>query len=118
MSGFYSEVAMAVRETLIEFGASAVLKQRTSTHNPATGIAAISTVTIACVCAVFDYKREFVDQSSVLEGDKQVFMSVVAGGEPKAGDRLAISGVDHNVVAVKKLAPAGIAVLYELQVRL
>jgi hypothetical protein len=117
MSSFYDELAATAREVIADFGAAASLSQRVTVYNPATGAGTVATTTVAVTCVVFDYERKFVDGTTILNGDKQCFMSVVAGAEPKAGDRLTWQGVSHAVVHVKKLAPAGISVLYELQVR-
>lgn len=118
MSGFYTEVAQAVREVLVEFGAPALLKQRTSVYNPATGVSAVTSVDVAVTAAVFDFERKFNDPTTILQGDKQVFLSVVAGMQPKPSDRFVWQGQEHSVINVKNLSPAGIMVLYELQVRL
>jgi len=45
------------------------------------------------------------------------FITVEAAGvEPKVGDVLTVSGADHSVLAVFPLAPAGVPLLWDLEI--
>ncbi len=55
--------------------------------------------------------------STILQGDQQAYLSAVGLTMPKAGDVLVWQGSDYQVIAAKELAPAGVNVLAELQVR-
>lgn len=115
---FYAELAQTVQEILAEFGAETTLTKVTAgAYNPATGSAGETRTPRTVTAAVFDYETKYIDGTLILSGDKQVFMSVVGNEAPKPGDLLAWMGKDWRVITFKNLAPAGISVLYELQVR-
>ena len=120
---FYAEMAAMADELLREFGKPLTLRVVTpGTYNPGTGSAADTTVDYAGTGALFDYEllasgQTFLDASLLAVGDKQCFLSPVGVPEPRAGFKV-IDGADvWRVMNVKKVAPAGTAVLYELQLR-
>ena len=62
------------------------------------------------------YDRRLVDGTLIMAGDRRVM--VEAGPvEPTTADRLRIGGEDYAIVAVRPLAPGGVALMYEVQVR-
>ena len=124
MATFYEEMAAMADELLREFGKTLTLQQiAPGQYDPAAG-AAVDTVTDfpAAVGALFDYEllsagATFIDARLLAVGDKQCFLSPLGVPEPKAGFKV-IDGADvWRVMNVKKVAPAGTAVLYELQLR-
>lgn len=122
MSFNYSKTAATVTRLLQRFGASATLTSVTGgTYDPSTGGSTGETTTNTTVtAAVFDFSdkqdgAQFLPGTLILAGDKQVFMAV--GTAPVPGNTLTWQSVIYQVVAVKTLAPAGVAVLYELLVR-
>lgn len=115
---FYEEMAASTAEILAEFGAAATLKRTaTGAYDPATQTAAVTTTSQAVTAAVFDYNQHYIDGSLIKTGDKQVYLSAVGVAVPLAGDVLTWQAGDYAVISVKPLAPAGISVLYEIQVR-
>lgn len=115
---FYAELAQVAQDLLAEYGQETTLTKVTAgVYNPATGTAAETRTPRTVTAAAFDYETKYIDGTLILSGDKQVFMSVVGNEEPKPGDLLAWMGRDWRVITFKNLAPAGISVLYELQVR-
>lgn len=72
----------------------------------------------ACKFVVLEYENREVDGSRVLQTDKKVLLA--AGGlafAPALSDRLLIGGVEHSLINVKPLSPAGSVVFYEAQAR-
>ena len=114
----YANTASTADRLLKRFGTTTQLtREEVGAYDPATGAAPVTTTEQDVTAAVFDYPQRYVDGTKILAGDRQCFLSAVGIFEPKQGDRFAWDGQSMVVVAVKKLAPAGLAVLYELQVR-
>jgi hypothetical protein len=114
----YSKPAATALRLLTKFGAAATIKQLSSDgYNPATGTASVLTASQACFAAVFDIEQKMVDGTNVLAGDKTAYVSASGVTEPKEGSVLTWQGKDYRIVKHKTLAPAGVAVLFELQVR-
>jgi hypothetical protein len=115
----YAGLALTAEEIIAEFGAAAVLSRTTSGgYDPETGISAPEATTLQNVTAVcIDYDAKFIDGTLILRGDKQVFISANGVTVPAAGDRFAWQGGEYSVIAVTPLSPAGVVLLYELQVR-
>lgn len=112
----YAATAATALRLLQRFGAAATLKRTSAaTYDPATGTSAETVTSLATTAAVFDYPQKYVDGTLILSGDKQAYLA--ATQEPKQGDRLTWDGADREVVAVKAIAPAGVPVLYEAQIR-
>lgn len=116
---FYADLALTADELLTEFGAGATLSRTVAGgYDPATGISAPESVDVQSITAVcIDYDAKYIDGTLIIRGDKQVFMSAKDVTLPMAGDRFAWQGADYAVIAVAPLAPAGLTVLFELQVR-
>lgn len=119
MSGFdYSKTAATVARLLERFGAPAVVSRKSAgVRDPDTGATSAGTLQTWDVSAVkLDYKAGEIDGTLVQAGDQKLYMNAVAGLEPKAGDLVDFGG-SWRVMASKTLAPAGVAVLLEVQVR-
>lgn len=115
----YANTAATADRLLKRFGARVEMSRTLpGAYDPATGGPGAGTTTTQTVtAAVFDYPQRYIDGTKILAGDRQCFLSAVGVNEPLQGDRFTWDGKSMVVVAVKKLAPAGLAVLYELQVR-
>lgn len=75
---------------------------------------ALQTASVAIVLS--EFTNDEIDGTTILATDKKVLVSAT-GMEPKPGDMLTISGAKHQVINSKPLAPAGVAVMYEVQAR-
>lgn len=114
----YTATAATADRLLKRFGASAQVTRSTpGAYDPATGSVSVTTTTQSVTAAVFDYDHSYIDGTRIQQGDRRAFVSAVGVWAPKQGDVLAWAGAELAVVAAKPLAPAGLAVLYELQVR-
>jgi len=68
--------------------------------------------------AVFDYPTKDVDGTKIQRGDKRLLLE--AGDSivpPGTKDRVEIGGTMHAVLDCKPVAPGGVDVVYEVQVR-
>lgn len=114
----YSNTAATADRLLKRFGAKTQLThEAVGDYDTEEGSAPVTETVQDVTAAVFDYPQKYIDGTKILAGDRQCFMSAVGVWAPTQGDRFAWDGSEMVVVAVKKLAPAGFAVLYELQVR-
>lgn len=112
----YAKTAATATRLLERFGASATLKVVTgSAYDPATGTTTPTYTSNSTTAAVFDYDAKYIDGTLILVGDKRAYLA--PAHVPKQGDKLAWQSVDYTVVAVKAVAPAGVVVLYEAQIR-
>lgn len=113
----YAVIAVTVLEMLAEFGAPAELVSKSSTYDPATGTASGSTETTPCTACVITSEKSYVDGTLILAGHRVALLPPQGISEPKPGMKLRWMGEDLTVAVCKPLAPAGVPVLYELQVK-
>lgn len=125
----YAEMAASVsQELLVESGGPVTVRQVvTGEYDPELGEAPTTTVDNDGIGALFDYTAQAAGLAnlagSVIEtGDKQLYLApqLAAGGpmpEPKPADLVLALGATWRVVTVKTLAPTGLALLFELQLR-
>lgn len=116
---FYAETRAEADEILREFGRALTLTRRVSgAYDTATGTATVTATEYSGRGAVFDYPARLIDGTHVLRGDKRIVMSAQGlSVVPAPGDAITLGDVDHRVIDVKALEPAGTVVLYTLQVR-
>lgn len=117
---FYDEMADVADDLLSEFGQSCVLGVvTTGAYDPTTGEAGTTTATHPVTAALFDYPQRHIDGTLILTGDKKALVSPVGlTVEPAPGNTLTdAAGKQYTVVNAKATAPAGLAVLWTLQVR-
>lgn len=112
----YVRTAETATRLLQRFGAACTLKRRgDAAYDPSTGTTAPTVTSLATTAAVFDYDATHIDGTLIRQGDRRGYL--VAAVAPRQDDALTWQGTDLTVVAVKPLAPAGTAVLYEAQLR-
>lgn len=115
---FYTELATIADQLIGEFGADATLKSRVpSVYDVATSSAVVAWTTSTAKCAVFDFPDRLIDGTLVLAGDKDCYMRTKGKVAPRTGDSLVWGGVEYDVVNFKPLAPALVAVLWQVQLR-
>lgn len=115
---FYAEMAATASELLAEFGQDVTLvRGMTGTYVPATGTATVSVSNSYGKGVALDYDQRDIDGTKIRQGDQRVYLSVEVGVTPQTGDALLISGKTWKVIASRTLAPAGVAVIHDCQVR-
>lgn len=117
----YNALKNTARNLLASFGQPMTLtKYLVGTYDPTTGqnSSTISTTTDIGVILPYQYMNGG-DQSSagslIKEGDQQVLIQLSVA--PTPADKLTVGSVTYDITNVKAIEPAGINVLYELQVR-
>lgn len=120
MTDFYNDAAAMAGDLLTEFGQSCVLTVvTTGAYDPETGESGTTSTPHNVTAALFDYPQRHIDGTLILTGDKKALVSPVGlTVEPKPGHTLTnAAGAVYTVVNAKATAPAGVAVLWTLQVR-
>lgn len=117
MSAFdYATSASTARRLLAQFGAPATIKRTgAAVYNPATGTSVPAVTQLPTTAAVFAMPQKYINGTLVLEGDQQAYCD--PGVPVLQGDVFNWQGKDYQVVNVKPLAPAGVPVLFEAQIR-
>jgi len=112
----YPKTAATATRLLQRFGAAAqVERQGDAEYNPETGQVEPTTVTLPTSAAVFAYEQKYIDGTLIMQGDQQAFCAPSVA--PVQGDGFVWQGKRHTVVSVKPVAPGGVPVLYEVQIR-
>ena len=116
---FYSDMADTADELITEFGQAVTLKVSAgAAYDPETGSSTVTYTDQAGHGCVVDFDKKLIDGTKVRIGDKLVLLSPLGISEPKDGDQLVIGAETWQLVPpVTVTAPAGVAVLYEVQVR-
>lgn len=116
---FYSDLATTADQMLQEFGAPAsLLRASGGSYDPTTGgVPADDLTPEPIVAAVFDYAEGLINGSLIQVGDKQAYVSVLGVVPPKTSDIVVWQGARYTIVKPLVLAPAGVNVLYQLQMR-
>jgi len=116
---FYAEMAAVADDLIVEFGQSVTHRVQSGTaYDPETGSSVVSYVDSIGHGCVVEFDKKLIDGTKITMGDKLLLLSPIGVTEPKDGDLLVIAGETWNVVApVSVVAPAGIACLYEVQLR-
>ena len=117
----YAKSNATALRLLTEFGHSVTLKRVTgNSYNPATGTNTPTYSTLTGTGADFDYTPGEVTRSGglVQVADRKLYLAT--GGitsDPLPNDLVIIGAVTWTVMAVARLAPGGVTVLYTLQLR-
>ena len=121
MAKDYDKTAASALRMLAHAGAACTITRKgegSGSYNPDTGtFGTAPALTQDGVAVVFPYPEELIDGTTILRGDHQAYVAPQLAWAPRATDVLAWQGVNYTVVSVKAWAPAGVPVLYELQVR-
>lgn len=114
---FYNDMAATAAELLAEFGADASIVRSASTYDPATGAATQTSATHAVRALESNHGRSYVD-GSLIESGRRAYLIDPNGMsvEPRAGDAFVWGGVSGPVTRAGRVAPGGVAVLFEVQV--
>lgn len=116
---FYTDIRATADALLLSKGAVVTFTQAVvSAYDPATGTATPTLTDYPLTAVVFDYPDEQVNGSDIMTGDKRVLASAQnLAALPTPSDYITISGERHSIINIKRLAPAGVAVLYTIQAR-
>lgn len=116
MSFNYPATAATATRLLQRFGAACTIKHPTgSAYDPAIGTTVPTYTSAPSTAAVFAYAQKYIDGTLILQGDQQAYCA--PGVAPVQGDTMTWAGRDYTVIAVKPTSPAGVPVLFEVQIR-
>lgn len=116
----YNEAAADALEALEEAGQPVVV------HKPGAGGGYVPGVGVVPAeparnldgtGALFGYKAQNIDGVSVLQGDQRLLLAPQIAEPPQVGWTVTATGTTYSIVRVERVAPAGVTVLYKLQVR-
>ena len=99
-----------------------ITKQTAGTYSTSTGVASVSTSTQSAYGALFDYENKNIDGTLVKKGDRRLLLSALntalaALTAPSVNDTVAANSVTYTIVAIRPIAPSGVAVAYDCQIR-
>ena len=115
---FYTGMAATADRLIRKYGAPTTLKRSTSgAYDPNTGTASVTLTSQTVQAVVFNYDQKYIVGTEIRSDDKQVYLSAVGVNPPLPGDIFSWQGQDFTVITAKPLAPSGVQVLYEMQVR-
>jgi len=123
----YTKTKASVERMLTKYGQSITLTHHSlGAYDPATGTATDTTSTQTGKGAIFEwgqqgstpsYGRSMIPESSIVSGDKQLFLSPTGITVPEVNDYVTdVNGVMYLIKMVKTLAPAGTVVLIECNI--
>lgn len=118
---FYTDALATVADSLREFGADATLTRVTpGEYDPATSAVGAGTTATATVRALESASERSYLDGSLIEAGRMAYLIDPTGLSitPMAGDTFEWGGVVRTVAKSMPLAPAGIAVMVEVQVTL
>lgn len=118
MSFDYAETAATAAELLADFGALVMLTRiTTGAYDPDSATVVNTEVTHTANGVKLDYEQRYIDGAIILQGDQRVYIDPLIAQAPQAGDTLTIGAEVFTVVRSRPLAPAGVVVLHDVQVR-
>lgn len=115
----YAKTATTAQRMLARFGAPVTVTRETpGAYDPTTGTSTAGSSQSWTPSGVrLDYTQREIDGTNIKAGDQRVYLSTVDGMTPTTGDAVAIGTEVWRVVISRPLAPAGVAVLHDVQVR-
>ncbi len=112
----YEQDAIDAAATLAEDGQVVTLHQTVvGAYSTATGAATTTVTDVPRYGAVFDYGDKLIDGTLIVTGDKQLYME--AGTVPNMDDTITVDSVIYGIKSIKEINPAGVPVLYIIQLR-
>ena len=118
MAKDYTKTAATAKKLLDKFGAACVFSRTTGAAlDPATGTVSGGTVSTITGSGVrVDYAQSEIDGTVIQRSDFKVLFEGLAG-VPLTGDKLLFGGLSYRVMTSRPLSPAGVDVIYTVQVR-
>lgn len=124
----YARTRATAERLIARFGQTGALRRTTDDADPFNPTQ--TTTDHPCTFAVLDYAKKDIDGTLIRETDQMVYLStaglaiapettdrLVAGGAWSGSPATYVGGSPMTVVNVKPLSPAGMVLMWELQVR-
>lgn len=115
----YAEIAEGVLESIAEAGQPVTLHRKAAPSGPFVPGQPVTPTVLDYpgTGALFGYKQRDIDGTLIKHGDQRLLLAPQIEVAPKTGDTVTVGTKVYNVVDVGIVAPAGVAVLYKLQLR-
>lgn len=114
----YDEIASGALESIAEVGQPVTLHRKGPPGPFVPGQPVTPTVIdYPGTGALFGYKQRDIDGTLIKHGDQRLLLAPQIEVTPKTGDTVTVGAKVYNVVDVGIVAPAGVPVLYKLQLR-
>lgn len=115
----YARTAATAQRLLERRGRAVTLTRKTTgAYDPATGApGAGMTATHAGTAVLLEYAQRDIDGTHIRVGDQRAYIAPDLAVTPQTGDTLTVGGDTWSVIASRPLAPAGVIVLHDVQVR-
>ncbi|MCP4700451.1 MAG: hypothetical protein GY862_26905 [Gammaproteobacteria bacterium] len=117
MTASYANEAADAAALLAEAGTAITLKYYSESAYTPGGAVTNTEATETASGVLLDYEQRERDGSTIQQFDQRCLMAATLARTPQTGDVLVIAGVDWQVINNKVLAPVGVPVLHDVQVR-
>lgn len=118
MSFDYASLATTADTIIGNFGVPVtVLSKGTSSYNVDTGTVTSTDTTQTANGVIVEYESKDIDGTLIMRGDKRLLLSPIGITSIKPDAKVTIAGVSYNVICVYETNPAGVALVYDLQIR-
>jgi hypothetical protein len=104
-----------VAPTITRYGTPITYHAYTDDYDPDTGENERTEVETAAHGIVAGYKARAIDGAAVKAGDRRIISADIPA--PTVGDQVEVVGTTYTVVGWESAEPAGMSVVYVLQVR-
>lgn len=120
MANYDAEIQTAA-ELIDEFGQQVILRRASEPATPDPEKpwiqSPVDPVTETVTAVFLDYALKYIDGTTILIGDKKVFIAAQGVNQPSLKDKIVRNGEAFNIISCNLLQPAEQVILYELQVR-
>lgn len=115
---FYTDMQAVTDSTMADLGQMVTLTTKSvGAYNPATGNAAVTVSTQQVKAVVFPRGAKDIDGTLIQQGDQKLLLSMAGAAAPHLDDTVTIGTTTYTITFIKLLAPAGINVLCECNIR-
>lgn len=124
----YATPKASAHRMLTRYGQTVTLSRHTiGSYDPSTGSSTDTVTTQTATGIIFEWGRNSsspsygesnIDTSLILSGDKQLYLSPTGITTPIVNDTITdVNGKSYTIIVVKELAPAGVTILIECNIR-
>lgn len=114
----WNDLLLVADEIIDDFGQSIVItKTTTGSYDVETGTVTSTSQIVSAKGVVFDYGERDVNGSTILRGDKRLYVQASSTNSLTTHDTITFGGKEYAIINVKTTNPAGTNLVYDVQVR-